>query len=267
MVRKLTENDRKITMEFLSEEPSINLFIIGDIESFGFNEDFQEIWGSFDSANELEGVLLRFNENYIPYYKNKNFDICEFKKIISSNPEWKMISGKESIVSRFNDVIRNPNIKSMYFCELTNKDNLIKYDEKLISAATEKDAQRVYDLLADIDEFTSTDTNSVERIKRVLNTKTGRIYFVADETNRLCTVTQTTAENSKSAMVVGVATRKDCRRKGFMSQCLSKLCDDVLSEGKTLCLFYDNPKAGKIYHKLGFVSIDKWMMLIEEKNK
>lgn len=265
MIRKLMENDRKTTVDFLSEEPSINLFIIGDIEAFGFEKEFQELWGSFNDANVLEGVLLRFNENYIPYYKDSDFNISEFKRIICSNTEWKMISGKESIVSRFKDVLRNPNIKSTYFCELTNKDNLIKYDEKLISAATEEDAQAVYDLLADIEEFTSTDTNSVERIKRVIETKTGRIYFIADETNRLCNVTQTTAENSKSAMVVGVATRKDCRRKGYMSQCLSKLCDDVLSEGKTLCLFYDNPEAGKIYHKLGFVSIDKWLMLIEEK--
>lgn len=83
----------------------------------------------------------------------------------------------------------------------------------------------------------------------------------------MCTVAQTTAENSKSAMVVGVATRKDCRGKGLMSQCLSKLCRDVLAEGKSLCLFYDNPKAGRVYHKLGFVSIDKWAMLIEEKER
>lgn len=37
MIRKLTEDDRKITLEFLSDEPAINLFIIGDIECFGFN--------------------------------------------------------------------------------------------------------------------------------------------------------------------------------------------------------------------------------------
>ena len=37
----------------------------------------------------------------------------------------------------------------------------------------------------------------------------------------MLTVSQTTAENSKSAMVVGVATRKGYRGKGLMSECLS----------------------------------------------
>jgi len=32
----------------------------------------------------------------------------------------------------------------------------------------------------------------------------------------------------------------------------------VLQEGKVLCLFYDNPEAGKIYKRLGYVDIGKW---------
>ncbi len=64
-------------------------------------------------------------------------------------------------------------------------------------------------------------------------------------------------------MVVGVATLKEYRGGGLMSKCLSKLCVDVMSEGKMLCLFYDNPKAGSIYHKLGFKTIDNWMMITE----
>ncbi len=77
----------------------------------------------------------------------------------------------------------------------------------------------------------------------------------------MTSVAQTTAENSMSAMVVGVATLKEYRKKGLMSKCLSKLCYDLLNEGKTLCLFYDNPKAGRIYHALGFETLDKWSMV------
>jgi len=266
MIRKLNENDREVTLEFLSDEAAINLFIIGDIECFGFDEDFQEIWGSFNNLNQLQGVLLRFNENFIPYYKDTNFDITDFINIISSKSMdiKKMISGKESIVERFKGILNNSNEKHMYFCEIKDTSNLKEYGSN-IKIATEDDAKRVYDLLEEIEEFQTTDTNSVERIKKVISSKTGRIYFIEDEKGELMTVSQTTAENSKSAMVVGVATRKEHRGKGLMSQCLSKLCHDVLLEGKTLCLFYDNPKAGSVYHNIGFKSIDRWMMLIEGK--
>lgn len=264
MIRKLNEDDRQMTLEFLQDEPAINLFIIGDIECFGFNQNFQELWGTFNEFNQLEGVLLRFNECYIPYYKNINFDITDFKNIIASDNTTKIISGKESVVKQFKGILKKQKEKSMYFCELVEGSRLKEYGSN-IKIATEDDAIRVYNLLENIEEFQTTDTNSVERIRKVISTKAGRIYFIEDSNGQLLTVAQTTAENSKSAMVVGVATRKEYRGRGLMSQCLSKLCHDVLLEGKTLCLFYDNPKAGNVYHKIGFQAIDRWMLLIKAK--
>ena len=38
------------------------------------------------------------------------------------------------------------------------------------------------------------------------------------------------------------------------------LCEELLGEGKELCLFYDNPDAGTIYKKLGFEDIGFWIM-------
>ena len=40
--------------------------------------------------------------------------------------------------------------------------------------------------------------------------------------------------------------------------CVQKICEELLSEGKGLCLFYDNPKAGSVYRKLGFKEIGQW---------
>ena len=57
MIKKLEEKDRAMVMEFLGEEPSINLFIIGDVEAFGFAADFQELWGQFAENGEIEAVL------------------------------------------------------------------------------------------------------------------------------------------------------------------------------------------------------------------
>lgn len=263
MLRKLEEKDRKITMDFLSSEAEINLFIIGDLECYGFDKDFMEIWGSFNNLNELEGVLLRYHENFIPYYKDSNFDTEEFKHIISSMKGKKIISGKESIVNQFINILNNPVIKYDYFCKLTDGSKL-KYSNDIVKLAVEEDATRVFDLLEEIKEFKETDTNSVDRIKNVILTKSGRIYYIEDENGKMLTTCQTAAENSTSAMVVGVATLKEYRGRGLMTQCLSKLCRDVLAENKTLCLFYDNPKAGSVYHKIGFETIEKWMMLIDK---
>jgi predicted GNAT family acetyltransferase len=61
-------------------------------------------------------------------------------------------------------------------------------------------------------------------------------------------------------MIVGVCSHPEKRNQGLASLCMEALCHDILAEGKTLCLFYDNPKAGSIYKRLGFKDIGLWSM-------
>ena len=260
MVRILNENDRATVLDFLSAEPSINLFIIGDIENYGFQEDFQTIWGQFTEDGILEGVLLKYHESFIPYFKNPDFDITEFSKILLSHKGRTLFSGKESLIRKFEQVLPPHTLRSTYFCELATRDSLptLKQTED-IKIATEEDSERVQHLMDQIEEFMSSD--SAERIRQKIRTRQGRVYYIENEEGVMVSIAQTSAENSKSAMIVGVATLPDYRCKGYMTRCMTKLCQDIMAEGKTLCLFYDNPKAGKIYHRLGFKNIDNWAMI------
>lgn len=263
MILKLNDRHKDIVLNYVGKEPSINLFIIGDIEQYGFDKDFQEVWGSFDEKNNLTGVLLRYNNNFIPYIENLNEDVSEFKKIIKSYKGNKFISGKSDIIEKFKDIFNDFEEKYMYFCQLKEKCKLLKWDDS-IKVATEKDASRIHELIDTIDEFSVQD--SIKEIEEKIRDNNKVVYYIENEKKEIITVSQITAENSKSAMVVGVATRKDYREKGYMSKCLSKLCSDFIDKNKSLCLFYDNPKAGSVYKKIGFEEIGTWIMLVERKN-
>lgn len=262
MIRQLTECDREQTLNFLSKKPGLNLFQIGDIENFGFESDIQTVWGSFNKNNELNGVLLRYRENFIPYFEESNFDIADFKSIIKNADVAKIISGEKVIADQFVDCFDQAEEREMYFCELVDDSCLEEVLVEIKEGCCE-DAQRILELLRTIEEFSGT-FRSTDEICRKIETRSGRIYFIENnEKDVVCNV-QTTAENSKSAMVVAVATHKDYRKRGLMTQCLSKLCRDLLNENKTLCLFYDNPEAGAVYHKLGFKTIGKWKMIVSK---
>ncbi|RDY26769.1 GNAT family N-acetyltransferase [Romboutsia weinsteinii] len=263
MIRKLNENDRLKVLNYLSRNSSINLFIIGDIENFGFNDMRQDVWGKFDKNNEIKAVLLRYSENFIPYYDDLNEDVSGFKEIISSYKGSKLISGEEHIVEQFKPLLKNKKEKNTYFCELINKTKLKGFD-KSVKIAKKDDAIRICKLIDTIEEFKDTPRVTEESVMRKIKDRSGRVYYIENEKKEIISVAQTTAENSKSTMVVGVATKLEYRNMGLVSKCLSKLCYDVLNEGKNLCLFYDNPKAGKIYHSIGFTEIGKWTMLIEK---
>lgn len=57
----------------------MNLFQIGDIENYGFDSDIQTVWGNFDENEALTGVLLRYRENYIPYFIDTDQSVSCFK--------------------------------------------------------------------------------------------------------------------------------------------------------------------------------------------
>ena len=66
------------------------------------------------------------------------------------------------------------------------------------------------------------------------------------------------AENSTSAMIIGVCTMKNYRKRGFATACMHALCLKLLDEKKTVCLFYNNPLAAPIYKKVGFEDRGHW---------
>jgi predicted GNAT family acetyltransferase len=62
-------------------------------------------------------------------------------------------------------------------------------------------------------------------------------------------------------MVVSVMTRPGYRGRGYATACVSRLCADLLREGKRVCLLYNNPAAARIYRRLGFGDIGDWLVL------
>ena len=83
-----------------------------------------------------------------------------------------------------------------------------------------------------------------------------------EKDNEIVSTVATTAETTVSAMVVGVATLPTHRQKGYASKLMISLMEEYFqNRNKELCLFYNNPKAGKIYKRLGFKDIGKWVMM------
>ncbi|MDP4084158.1 MAG: GNAT family N-acetyltransferase [Bacillota bacterium] len=258
MIKKCSEKDRSFVMDYISEEPSINLFMIGDIEAFGFERDFQEIWAEFDERGFIQAVLLRFHQSFI-FYSKGEFDIFGFASIMGTNTPPIVLSGKSDIVSRFETIegLSIGNKREFYFAEcLLN--HFFEETHIAIKKATVNDVDRIIDLRKSIEEF-HVKEDAAKILKQSMESKTGRTYYT-EENGIITACVSTTAENSLSAMIVGVCTKKENRRQGLATSIMQKLFKEVLSEGKVLCLFYDNPEAGRIYKRLGFKDIGKWTM-------
>jgi uncharacterized protein len=257
VIRKLTDHDHEQVLAFLSEEPSINLFIIGDLESFGYSSEFQEIWAEFDEQNTIKAVLLRFHQSFIPYAKGE-FDPSGFVSIMKKYSQPILLSGKSDIVEKFEsfDDLQLGKKQVTYFAERT--DVFLSPNDVVYKEATIEDVEHIIELRESIDEF-HIRSDARELLIQSMESNTSRTYFTT-ENGIITSCVSTAAENSMSAMIVGVCTRKEYRRKGLATSIMQNLFKDVLNEGKTLCLFYDNPEAGRIYKRLGFKDIGMWTM-------
>jgi uncharacterized protein len=258
MIRKLTDKDHEQVLAFLSEEPSINLFIIGDIEAFGYTSESQEIWAEFDDQSTIKAVLLRFHQSFIPYAKGE-FDTSGFVSIMKNYSQPILLSGKSDIVAKFEafDDLQLGKKQVTYFAECRT-DECLSPDEVVYKKASLEDEDQILQLRQTIEEFhVRSDARDV--LVQSMEANTSRTYFT-EENGILTSCVSTAAENSISAMIVGVCTRKEYRRNGLATSIMQNLFQDVLEEGKTLCLFYDNPEAGRIYKRLGFKDIGMWTM-------
>jgi len=258
VIRKLTDQDHHQVLAFLSEEPSINLFIIGDLDAFGYSSEFQEIWGEFDEQDSIKAVLLRFHQSFIPYAKGE-FDTEGFVSIMKRYTQPISLSGKSDIVEKFEafvDLLLGKK-QVTFFAECLSDEFLSAGDVEFKKASIE-DVDQIIELRNSIEEF-HIRSDAREILVQGMESNTARTYYTVDH-GIITSCVSTTAENSLSAMIVGVCTRKEYRRQGLATAIMQKLFQDVLDEGKTLCLFYDNPAAGRIYKRLGFKDIGMWTM-------
>lgn len=257
MFRKAIEEDRDLVLEYLNDEPAFNLFIIGDIENFGFEEDFQDVYIDI-CEGEIKCVLLRYKSNVIPYFKDNKYDVTELRKIMSTI-DATALSGKKEIVDKVKDVYNIEVDRDTYFCELKGKPKeLTKTNYNVIKATKKEEFLMAADLLRSIEEFVGEfdgESYYMEYKKGAANT-----YVVIDD-NQAISVARTTAHTSTSVMVVGVGTHIDHRNKGLASATLTKMSIDVYNTGKSACLFYDNPSAGSLYKKLGYKDIGIWKFI------
>ncbi|CAM3862720.1 GNAT family N-acetyltransferase [Mesobacillus zeae] len=258
MIKKLKEEDNAQLSEFLAEERSMNLFIIGDIEAFGYDTDFQELWGDFSESGKLRAVLLRYFEMFIPYAKGP-FDVEGFGNIIKKCCSSPILSGKKEIAEQFEHMsgLNLGEKNETYFAELLSLSEIGTSDHS-IKKATIEDIDRIIGLRSSIGEF-KMGPNARDLLLKTFESKTGRTYYMEEE-GRMIASASTTAESSNAAMIVAVCSLKEYRRQGFATAVMQRLICDMLAENKVLCLFYSNPKAGRIYKRLGFKDIGMWTM-------
>jgi uncharacterized protein len=253
MIRLLYENDNQALMQYLKQEVITNYFIIIGLERSEYEEMFCKRWGEFNSKNELIAVMLKRKTGNVQFYSRGNYNVEKFAEILR-NEEFCKLIGEESILEEFKKFYSfsheesGPFIAKLenYF-EVALNNNNMNIKELRIS-----DIDRVVKLYKKCFKSFATKESMISRLDK----GTGRGYYI-ELKDEMISVVQSSHEDKASAIITGVATHPEYRENGLASSCLVKLITELVNEGKTLCLQYDNSEAGSIYKKMGFYDIGR----------
>lgn len=262
MIRRIAAADAPVILPYLHRNPAMNLFIIGDLEAFGFDSDVQDLWVNFDNDGNIQSLLFRFFRHYI-VYSETTFDPAPYVSLLERDPDFGLLQGDARAVRQFvaNSGMTFVSERTTFMAQLTALSAAAEtIDTSAVKQADLGDLDRILTLRGQIESFTNT-PDARESLLKSMKAGGSRTFYIEDASSRMVAAASTAAENSSSAMVVGVCALPEVRRQGLASACTTALCKEILGQGKSLCLFYDNPEAGSIYLRLGFEHIGQWLML------
>ena len=266
MFKLISEEHLPVTMAFLKKDPDLNLFFIGDIEQFGLQNDFMQVW--LDDLKTPHSALLRYRKNLLLYSDDLSFSPKEILGYIQRY-DVDCFSCGEKVFEKMQSVFDPACL--IKDCDMAKMTKIQAFqDSSLVRIATPEDARAIVESLCSIREFADyrlidPDAETPIYQKRLQNRE--NFHFIIKENNRVVANANTSAMSSVSAMIGGVFTLPECRNKGYATAVVGRLCSFLLEHKITPILFFENPKAASIYHRLGFKDFGKWFMYFPKSKK
>ena len=261
MIREIKIEEKQMILDFIKRDNARNYFIRLGLE--GEKQVFEKVYGELGSPSSLKGILIKRLSGNLQFFAEASFDVDGFAEVIRDTDFEYLISPASFCDAFMGKDLFASVIEGGYIAKLNME--TWKENKLLFSAESPKEEESIHvesislEDLGEIVElykeaFNSYSSDAVMRKK--LEKGRGRGVCIR-QGGRIVSVAQSEFEEEHSAIIVGVATLKDYEKKGFATKCLTFLISELVQEGKSLYLQYDNPRAGEIYKRLGFLEIDR----------
>ncbi|NLW70133.1 MAG: GNAT family N-acetyltransferase [Eubacteriaceae bacterium] len=266
MITKLTNKDKDKLLTYAAAEPEYNLFLIGDIENYGLDSEQVSVFAKSEGeGGAWEMVALKYYEDFLVYSPDDAADILPMAEFIASMYA-KGLNGKYSFVKRFADYFPRLTLRKTYLSRLNTVKKTFSLPEGFKARLLgQEDMESYAEMLIQIEEFSASNRGDIKAIKERSAAKIahGDDILAVFDGDKMVSSASTSGGNSVSAMVASVCTLEPYRGRGLASCAVSRLCEYELSRGKKfLCLFYDNPAAGRIYERVGFEIVGEYALML-----
>lgn len=269
-LRELNARDLEDLIKFVSVEPEVNLYILGDLEAYGLGHPVSV--AALDNDSTWAAVVLDLHNNFVVYSRDC---LCDHKAIAEHIKHYAV----DGIPRHLNARLDIAQALAPHFPEMTLDECKLatctmlddSYNQPASSKVTvremkDADYGELIDLYNEIEESTQRILDSDERNqairRKIESARNGCETVGIYKSGRLVSAASTSAAYSRGAMLTGVATLPKERGCGYATLAVERLCSDCFNRGMDhICLYYNNPVAARIYKRIGFKDIADFGML------
>lgn len=264
MVRKCTIEDQEILLEYLNRDAVSNTFILADIHDFGFDREFQTVYADIENGI-CSGVYLLFYRNLLISCGEDKADAVFLERLFEQQaPD--VVMGKESCVRIVHELFDGYRMESRQIYVMDGKEWFPEEPDLAGLCAAEagmEDVDDIFDFLSGIEELKNLYT-SKEMIRDRIREKAGKHCLIRKD-GRIIAHVNSAARSRQHVMIGGVGVAADFRGKHLAGYLVSRLCREILSQGRKPCLFSSRGQEHNLYVRLGFRPAGSWATL--ERNK
>lgn len=256
-LQKATDKDLKNIYSFLDTDRLLNFFFIGDIKTYGLNSEFMLVFISKDENDKVNSIVLIYYATLLIYDPYKLIQVNDLENLIKlHNIQTINISDKiyKHYASYFeiNQDIYEVNHQELAYCDKPVTD----LDLSEVTRAKYEDLEKIVDSRMQINEFSALISNYQKELETYQNAyKKGVLDpFIIKKDNKVVANSLVAIKTDDVVLVGGVYCLNEFRNKGYATKTVAALTNYIVNEEKkTAMLFYHNPAAGRIYHKIGYI--------------
>ncbi|EIN15319.1 Acetyltransferase [Mycoplasmopsis agalactiae 14628] len=256
-LQKAIAKDLDDIFSFLNNDKLLNFFFIGDIKTFGLDAKFMPVFVHKDENDKVNCVILIYYETLL-IYDPFNLITTEQLEIIVKEHNIRTINISDKIFSHYasyfekNSKIYEVNHQELAYCDKSIND----LDLSEVKMAMYDDLAPIVESRMQIDEFKSLVSSYQKELESYQNSyKKGILSpFIIKEDNKVVANALVAIKTDDSVLIGGVYCLNEYRNKGYATKAVAALTNHIINnEKKTAMLFYHNPAAGRIYHRIGFI--------------
>lgn len=265
-IRELTLYDHERVLWLFGDEIEGYNFIVMDMLRNKYSSEEFKVYGEFID-NRLVSILM-YNFGNITYYSPNDISIEVYKDVLKELNFFKL-SGPSNLVEKFLPYIDIEHDGESYVGMVKEVKVKSKYSHiKVKYVETREERELLYYLFKSTEEYKDIVPENKEKfieeeLVRLESSNDRTAYIEVD--GEMVASCATRHETTKSAIIIGVVASPKHRGKGYGTEVLIGLFNDLLEEGKIPYLFYNNPVARRVYKNLGAKEICEWRVIFGKK--